>query len=417
MKLKCITALIFFVMSKPLVMVVPGQPSQIPTTGSMVEMYGNLQGKPQAYQAEMTAFTEKVNQINREVFQLNFDGKIVVKNTAFVMGNAVFGLSEVERFDLPFASIQDAIDAITPGSLNWCIIVYPGSYFGDIIMSDELNMYFYGGVTVNGNIQLGNNTHLQFDCGATVVGDIIDAGVSVESVICGCLVHEGEITLTGAASVLSAHGDQMYQADIQGGSTFNCYFARIKAANGSAISGSGTSNINIYGLVAPPGPYLMAQLVGFSGNSLGIYNCDFNFVSGIGVSFSGTSCIIWKSKVLTGAGPPIEASAGVVEVFECRLESLNSFCVYLNTTKAILRRNYITVANSTNVNQDAITISPTVLLVLEGNAIIAKGAGFSVISTAPAVIKSLIGNGSNSAVDGATVTESVSTIFVDANYE
>ncbi len=401
----------------PLVMFVPGEESTIPTTGAQVLMTGQINGGVGDFRVDLEAFTQKINEVNLKLFGNDPEGAIIVKNTAFVQASAVFGSAEIERFDKPFASIQDAIDAITPGSLNWVIIVYPGYYIGDITLTRSMNLYCYGGVTIAGNVVLSDNSHLQFDCGSVIEGDIVDNGLSVESTICGCLTHNGEIILSGATTVLTAHGDQMFQATITD-ATFNCCFGTLKKNVSSFIFGAGSAEINIYGLNATFSGYAL-DLIRMQGAAgiLNLYGCEI-LAGGKGVVFEGITGSMWNSKVTANLALSFDGT-GTFRAFNNYIESLSSSGVVTaigSTITVILRRNYITVANSVNVNVDAFLVDTGNSIVIEANTFIAKGTGSSVEGSNPTTIKTLVGNGSNKAVN-ANITETISTVFVDAAYE
>lgn len=418
--MKTLLILTALLMPNPVIPYNPNnEKSSIPTIGMFVVMNGLYQNKVQDVNVDLSEFTRKTLEISEELFHVNSDGAIIVNNVCFVMGRQTFDSGEAERFDRPFADIQSAINATQQGALNWTVIVYPGAYIGDLVIPDNLNMYFYGGVTVLGNIQLGSNTHLQFDCGSVIDGDLTDNGINIISEICGCVVHEGDIILSGASSILTISGRQMHKATISGGSTLHCHFERMKASLASRINGSANAVINIYGLEVLSTGYISSPINITGGSAtLEMYDCIVN-TTGAGIFFDGLNGLIWNSKIKTNAPAITCDGAGTFQGVNNYIESTQDeavLCVLGSTNKLILRRNNITTVNSSSVNIDAVKIDAGNALVLEENTLIAKGTGNSVNSFGAVNIKSLVGNGSNAAVNGL-VTETISTILVDVNYE
>jgi len=76
---------------------------------------------------------------------------IVVKNTAFVMKNWSDITGTVERFDLPFLTIQAAYDAMVTAGIIWLVIVYAWTYTETIALnSNEIDIEFKKNTEING---------------------------------------------------------------------------------------------------------------------------------------------------------------------------------------------------------------------------------------------------------------------------
>lgn len=389
-----------------------GQPSLVPTAGAFVKMKGLIRGKVQEFDVELPEFAKKMGELFVE-FPVPSTG-ILVRRTCFVMENGTEA-GQQEHFDKPFLSIQQAMDSSGPDFERWCIVVYPGYYVGNLIIPPGLNLYFYGGAQIEGDITLGDGCNLQFESGTVVNGNITDGGNAVVANICGCVVLNGTLQVNNAASYIIAEGEELKSVTVGDGS-LDLHFKRKTDVFGAFISIAGTGTINIIGLSFDATT---------SGNNIA---CDAAVVNLIGCDFS-----------YTFAATLIDLASGILSIINCRLFSKN-YCVVVSDTSSlridgcyqiestdlyaiqgiagtgdgIIRRSFITVANSVNVDQSAIRVDAGFTLVLDSCTILGKGAGFSVEGISPTSIQSQFGNQSNKIVDPVNITETVSTIQVDA---
>lgn len=81
-----------------------------------------------------------------------------VNNTVFVMKNGNDATGEVEMFDLPFLTVQAAIDAaITSGIEPITVIVYPGVYIENIYLRWNVNIYMNEWAIIQWTLQVAED--------------------------------------------------------------------------------------------------------------------------------------------------------------------------------------------------------------------------------------------------------------------
>lgn len=413
--MKVFTILILVIMANP---VLPYNPnvsrSPIPTNGLYVVMNGMYQNQVQDVNVDIVEFVRKSNEVSREALNNPVGlGPIRVNQTVFVMENGSYETGTAERFDLPFNKIQDAIDAVPTGGLNWLIVVYPGYYIGDLVMPDNISMYFYGGTTIEGGIQLGNNTRLQLDCGSVITGIVTDGGNSVNSVICGCGTLS-TIEVINTASSIVAEGYQLNGFNVVDGS-LDLHFK--KKVNGNAITVAGTGVVSINGLDFNGSVSL--QNITLGGTAVvNIRNCSFFYAAALELIVINGATVNITNSTIVSDDLAIHLNTGFLFMDGCsRVESTGGTyaisCVS-GVSSAIIRKSYITVANSSGANQTAIRVGTGCAFILDSSTIIGKGTGYSVENNVPTNIQSQFGNQSNKVVDPVNITETVSTINVDA---
>lgn len=438
--------------------------SSIPTNGLNVIMHGFFQTKAQDVSVDILEFTRKISEVQR---QFGFNGSlgILIRKVCYVMLNGDDLLGRPESLNNPYGTIQTALNFAGPDFNNWCIIVMPGQYVGDVVMPPNSNIYLHPGVEIVGNITLADGCNLQCEAGSVMIGNFSDSGAAVNAEICGCLELQGRILITGA-STISATGHSFYGCTLNNVSAFfYCHFEKlaIDGASGSQIVCT-TGSMYIYNLVAKDFFYDDPIVLGVGGdlnmfrcdmsNSLGcvsaangIYaeNCIFSSASTYalllsGTGFTVTGCIMRAAAALSTDGNgsiincivesmdisvptaalSIQAGADVI-VRECSINSRGGgFAVEMvGTGKLTLYHNRISSLQADPVNMDAIFMEDTNNLVIGmGNTILAKGTGESVNCANPVNIKSISidGSAANAAVN-ANVTETIGSLFVNAGVE
>lgn len=389
----------------------PGQTSNLPDT-TLVRCVGSVGGVQQEFNADFACIVERVNLINRFQFPDEKCCDIYVRNTAFVSkrGNDVTG--RFELFNKQFFTIQKALDMMLPAVANadFCVIIYPGTYIETLTLPVNVRMFFLPGVHLSGDIILSTGSYIHFSEGCTVTGNMSDAtGAAVIATISGEVMIDGDLYLTEPTSVLIAGGHTVRRV-LLGGGTMYLYFKFLMDA-GSALIDVAGGNLYAQGLRLSPSCIGAFVRLGATAQFTDCY-----FAKTLEVDNVTTVCRV-DNCIFLNSGLCLNILGGTTIINGCsRIESTGNFAISGTAGKLVARRNVISTLNSTNANQSAISIAAVFLLVIEGNTILAKGTGNSVIGVAPVSIKSLVGNGSNKIVN-ANVTETCSTIFVNALYE
>lgn len=393
---------------------VPDRQSIIPNAATLT-MHGKLSGKIQHFQVDILAFLQKSNEVRGLLPPTPVNGDLRIANTSFVTGYGDDSTGLFEYITKPFLSINAAADSTGPGvqQPHRCIVVYPGDYMGDIDLSGGIRegcrILFMPGANVYGNITIGNGCYLDFSSGCTVTGNITDGGLDAVATICGCVDIDGTIDISGPNTVLNAEGHSVKTVVVQDG-TLNLHFKYMKSDIASSITQLAGA-LNVYGLTSG----ILGGGAHLQGGSSVFKNCYFTKL--IFLDGGTVVCRIVNCEFVCPSTHCINIDSGSLFMTNCeRVESESSYAIIAlgNAGSALLRNNYITVANSVNANQSAIRVDIGFSLVLDKNTIIGKGADFSVEGLSPTNIQSQYGNQSNKVTDPVNITETVDIILVNA---
>lgn len=423
----------------------PNEPQSIvPTLGTSVRLFGQINGEIQDYNVQLDEFAKKLHSVNKELFPNADCCDIIVQNTAFVMknGNDITGV--FQQFNHPFLTIQAGATATGPlgVGLNTCVVVYPGEYPESINLLENTMLFLHPGVTIVGDITVGNNCYVHFCSGAILQGNISDGGSVVTSaIIGGDGIITGQVFMSAINNHITISGHSWGGCIITGGAKITSYVKNLPTGqidvqtlstgvfhNLSTIGNGqqgviiGDGDVSIYNsyiessdiAIVPAGAggvWVIKDciIIGTNGSLVGngadlkVINCT---ISGYGVDYSN-------------------GDLGTTEFYDCHITSDNTLglpAIKIGAStarKTVFKNCYINATAVTGAaNVDGIGIdNANVTLVIKGcTTIVAKGVGDSISAPVAVNVKVQFGSEANNAV-GVNVTETVNSLFINAGVE
>lgn len=364
---------------------------------------------------------------------------ILVQNTAFVMKNGDDTTAQFEHFELPFFTIQKAIDA-AGSQVNHCVVVYPGRYEESLVLPVNANIFFHPGVTVVGDITIADECYLHFSTGAVLEGNFNDGGGVVPNVVIGGNgTFNGRVFISGGSTNVYIHGHSWEGCIVSAGKLTS--YVKNLAATGQ-VEGQTGCEIILHDMTALSN---VSQGALYGEGEVSAYNC---FIDSTDIAVAPTDGVwLLKDSEFQGVNADIQFAEGSLTAINCSfkgfgLDYSNGAAGSSHFYDCIIRPNntsgsaparlgatltrkitfkncHITtedVTGAANVNVIEL-LNANVNLVLKGTTIlVSKGTGDSLNAPVPVSVQVQSACEANTAVN-ANVTQTVSTLFVDALIE